>query len=717
MYKQGQAGVTKATVTIIFNNSDVSTSPIGYESHKQISVTRQVAIGGKNKYMINGHTVQQSQVQNFFHSVQLNVNNPHFLIMQGRITKVLNMKPEEILSMIEEAAGTRMFEAKKQVSLKTMEKKQAKVDEITKCINEEITPTLENLRTERLDYHKFQKNQLEYDRLLRVSIAFEFHQHEEKLLHSEQFQLTIQEELQELQAQIQLRNKEVDAINLEIHEIAHHRDNEMASEIDRLKKEESLLSKEVVKINTLVSNHQEVLNNEEENRKNLMKNISATEKLCKTKHNQLNVIQKEIEEKSENAQRIETDYLMKCEQYQNIFAGRTDENTTELLSHNEQVLTWEKYERETKSKLQTNDQKLQFSQKKLSDFNKKNEKVKSSSNYDEILKENEELLQTIKHKEKLLEQLTVKEQQLNEANGKSSNIHSQLAQSINRYESIQASLQARLSFEYTNPEKGFNREVRVKGFIANLFSLKDSQYAVGLEVIAGGKLREVVVDNEQTGKLLLEKGNLKKRVTILPLNKLSSSVVSADKIQKAKDIAVSMKGSAFSPLELISFSPEMRKAMDYAFGNSILCSSADIAKTIAFNPEIRVKAVTFEGDCYDPAGTLTGGSNQSLGSMLMKLSEFRELGENIENLKKSLQRHQQELKQIEEASHQMAQISSEIEILSHTLKMNETKLSETDFAQIVSQKQEMEAEICSIEEVCVSSITLLYFSNDFPVGT
>jgi len=44
-----------------------------------------------------------SRVQNLFHSVQLNVNNPHFLIMQGRITKVLNMKPPEILSMLEEA--------------------------------------------------------------------------------------------------------------------------------------------------------------------------------------------------------------------------------------------------------------------------------------------------------------------------------------------------------------------------------------------------------------------------------------------------------------------------------------------------------------------------------------------------------------------------------------------------------------------------------------
>lgn len=37
------------------------------------------------------------------------------------------MKPPEILGMIEEAAGTRMFEHKKQSAQKTIEKKQLKV--------------------------------------------------------------------------------------------------------------------------------------------------------------------------------------------------------------------------------------------------------------------------------------------------------------------------------------------------------------------------------------------------------------------------------------------------------------------------------------------------------------------------------------------------------------------------------------------------------------
>ena len=42
----------------------------------------QVVIGGRNKYLINGSNATPSRVQDLFRSVQLNVNNPHFLIMQ-----------------------------------------------------------------------------------------------------------------------------------------------------------------------------------------------------------------------------------------------------------------------------------------------------------------------------------------------------------------------------------------------------------------------------------------------------------------------------------------------------------------------------------------------------------------------------------------------------------------------------------------------------------
>lgn len=42
VYKQGQAGVTKATVSIVFSNAEKSRSPIGYEDYDEITITRQV---------------------------------------------------------------------------------------------------------------------------------------------------------------------------------------------------------------------------------------------------------------------------------------------------------------------------------------------------------------------------------------------------------------------------------------------------------------------------------------------------------------------------------------------------------------------------------------------------------------------------------------------------------------------------------------------------
>lgn len=152
VYKEGQARVTKASVSLVFDNRDPNDSPIGYEDFDEITVTRQVVIGGRNKYMINGQTAQLGRIRDLFHSVQLDVNNPHFLIMQGRITKVLNMKPAEILGMIQEAAGTKMYELKKSQAIKTMNKKQVKVNEINTILEEEITPQLEKLRREKTHY-------------------------------------------------------------------------------------------------------------------------------------------------------------------------------------------------------------------------------------------------------------------------------------------------------------------------------------------------------------------------------------------------------------------------------------------------------------------------------------------------------------------------------------------------------------------------------------
>lgn len=55
-------------------------------------------------------------------------------------------------------------------------------------------------------------------------------------------------------------------------------------------------------------------------------------------------------------------------------------------------------------------------------------------------------------------------------------------------------------------------------------------------MVAGSKLHNVIVDNEKTGKLLLEKGQLKRRVTLIPLNKIQSSHLKPALIERAEKL-------------------------------------------------------------------------------------------------------------------------------------------------------------------------------------
>jgi structural maintenance of chromosome 2 len=106
--------VKDARVTIVFDNSNKNLSPPNYSSNDKIEVTREITNMEKSKYRINGKNQTAEKVKSLFLSVHLNVNNPHFLVMQGKITQVVKMKPKQILSLIEETSGTALFEKRKE---------------------------------------------------------------------------------------------------------------------------------------------------------------------------------------------------------------------------------------------------------------------------------------------------------------------------------------------------------------------------------------------------------------------------------------------------------------------------------------------------------------------------------------------------------------------------------------------------------------------------
>ena len=154
VYKNGKSGITKAIVTLIFNNRVKSKAPSGYQAYDEIKVSREINVGGKSKYLMNGVNVTSHKVIDFFKTAGLNVNCPHFLIMQGQITKVLSMQSHDILAMIEEAAATRLYAEKRENYQKTDAKKALKLHEIDQNINEKLNPSLIKFEEDKKSYIK-----------------------------------------------------------------------------------------------------------------------------------------------------------------------------------------------------------------------------------------------------------------------------------------------------------------------------------------------------------------------------------------------------------------------------------------------------------------------------------------------------------------------------------------------------------------------------------
>jgi structural maintenance of chromosome 2 len=128
---------------------------------------------------------------------------------------------------------------------------------------------------------------------------------------------------------------------------------------------------------------------------------------------------------------------------------------------------------------------------------------------------------------------------------------------------------ASLDFQYRDPEAGFDRN-RVKGKVAKLLRVKDAAASTALEVLAGGKLFQLVVDTDTTGKALLAHGQLKQRVTIIPLNRVKASTASASQQAAA---ATASGGAAKLALTLVGYDDEVQAAMKYVFGAGFVCKA------------------------------------------------------------------------------------------------------------------------------------------------
>ncbi|KAI4883401.1 hypothetical protein NFI96_032452 [Prochilodus magdalenae] len=703
VYKNGLAGITKATVSITFDNSNKKQSPLGFETHDEITVTRQVVIGGRNKYLINGVNANNMRVQDLFCSVGLNVNNPHFLIMQGRITKVLNMKPPEILAMIEEAAGTRMYECKKISAQKTIEKKDAKLKEIQTILDEEITPAMEKLKEERSSYLEYQKLMREIEHLSRLYVAWQFVCAEEtKLKSAEDLQL-MQASISELQESMQKNAARIQVLSEEIKALERSRDKEVAGVLKTL--EETLAEAQRVdtKAQSALDIKKQNLKDETKKRKELVKNMEEDKKMMAAKEGEVAKAMERLKSVQEEGQKDAEALEAAQQHFKAVSAGLSANEDGEEATLAGQMMTCKNDISKAETEAKQAQMKLKHAQQELK--TKQAQVKKMDSGY----KKDQDAFEAV---QKCRDKLQTELQKLNYEgctyntlcnaitcfNGREERLMEQkrrLSCEVNqlreKYESFMGQF-PNLRFEYKDPEKNWDR-TKVKGLVANLFSVTDVCNATALEVVAGGRLYNVVVDNEVTGKKILEKGELKRRYTIIPLNKISARTLNDKVVNSAKGLVG--EDNVHTALSLVGYESELRKAMEYVFGTTLVCDTLDNAKKVAFNKHVSTKTVTLGGDVFDPQGTLTGGARAQTASVLSKLAEVKDVQDCLRAKEAELVSVEKELGSLKGTAEKYRQLKQQLDLKTEEAQILETKLQQSSFHK---QQEELENLHKTIEE-------------------
>jgi structural maintenance of chromosome 2 len=244
-----------------------------------------------------------------------------------------------------------------------------------------------------------------------------------------------------------------------------------------------------------------------------------------------------------------------------------------------------------------------------------------------------------------------------------------------------------MDFNYTDPTPDFDRS-KVKGLVAQLFTLDEDKIEAGtaLEICAGGRLYNVVVDTQDTGSQLLQKGQLVKRVTLLPLNKIVAYRTPADTVVAAQRIA---PGKVELAIELVGYEEEIARAMEYVFGSTFICKDADTAKSVTFDPKVRSKSVTFQGDVYDPSGTLSGGSAPSSSGVLITIQKINALDQQIAEANTRLN-DIKEMMEREKKKLDMARgLKRELELKKHEIRLTEEQINSNSSSSIIHAVDEM----------------------------
>uniref|UniRef100_A0A0K0DPL4 AAA_23 domain-containing protein n=1 Tax=Angiostrongylus cantonensis TaxID=6313 RepID=A0A0K0DPL4_ANGCA len=124
----------------------------------EVRVVRQVG-QKKDQYYIDGKMVLRTEVINLMESAGFSRSNPYYIVKQGKINELAIASDSHRLKLLREVAGTRVYDERKEESLKILKEthnKTKKIETLLSYIDERLK-TLEEEKEDLKEYQKWDK--------------------------------------------------------------------------------------------------------------------------------------------------------------------------------------------------------------------------------------------------------------------------------------------------------------------------------------------------------------------------------------------------------------------------------------------------------------------------------------------------------------------------------------------------------------------------------
>ena len=289
-----------ASVTLTFDNTDHYLST----EYSEVEIKRICYQTGENEYYLNNNQVRLKDITDLF--IDSGAGKESFnIISQGKVSDIINQKPDERRVIIEDAAGVLKYKKRKEESLRKLEKTADNLERINLIINE-LEVNLEPLKNQSIVAKKYLDAKSELESIEIALIAHDINQInteydslkseikilEETTLNKETEINNFETKIEKIKVNILKLESNISALNKEILTIT-----EKISEVDakkQLTKERQKYQSDDVKFQENLVNIKEVELETKNNLTKLKKELTDLENSLKTKETELEETSLEI---------------------------------------------------------------------------------------------------------------------------------------------------------------------------------------------------------------------------------------------------------------------------------------------------------------------------------------------------------------------------------------------------------------------------------------